>query len=58
MYLVILVIGDSSMHPLVASGEKTKAFLFLTEFMPFKFEYNSNFDNVLVKNLNVVFQPI
>ncbi len=26
--------------------------------MPFKLEYNSNFDNILVKNLNLVFQPI
>ncbi len=37
---------------------EAKGFFFLTEFMPFKFEYNSNFDNILVKNLNVVFQPI
>ncbi len=27
----------SSMHPLVASGEKPKAFFPLTEIMPFKF---------------------
>ncbi len=26
--------------------------------MPFQFEYNSNFDTILVKHLNVVFQPI
>jgi len=26
--------------------------------MPFKSEYNSNFDNILVKNLNLVFQYI
>ncbi len=33
-----------------------KSFFFLIEFMPFKFEYNSNFDNILVKkNVNVVF---
>ncbi len=48
----------SSMRPFVASGEKPKAFFSLTEFMPFKFEYNSNFDHILVKHLNVVFQPI
>ncbi len=37
----------SSMRPLVASGEKPKAFFFfpLTEIMPSKFEYNSNCDN-------------
>ncbi len=29
------------MRPLVASGEKPKAFFPLTEIMPFKFEYNS-----------------
>ncbi len=33
-------------------------YFFLTEFMPFKFKYNSNFYNILVNNLNVVFQPI
>ncbi len=54
MHLVIF----SSMRPLVASGEKPKAFFPLTEFMPFKFEYNSNFDHILVKHSNVVFQPI
>ncbi len=42
----------------MASGEKPKAFFFLAEFMPFIFEYNSNCDNILVKNLNLVFQPI
>ncbi len=26
--------------------------------MPFKLEYNSNFYNILVKHLNVAFQPI
>ncbi len=31
-------------------------FLPLTEFMPFKSEYNSNFDNILVINSNLVFQ--
>ncbi len=36
----------SSMRPLVASGEKPKAFFPITEIMPFKFEYNSNFDNI------------
>ncbi len=35
-----------SVCPLVASGEKTIAFLPLTEIMPFKFKYNSNFDNI------------
>ncbi len=35
-----------SMRPLVASGEKPKAFFPLTEIMPFKFEYNLNFDNI------------
>ncbi len=29
-----------------------------TEMMPFKFEYNSNIDNILIKKLNLVFQPI
>ncbi len=38
--------------------EDKSFFFFLTKFIPFKFEYNSNFDNILVKNLNVVFQPI
>ncbi len=47
-----------SMRPLVASGKKPKAFCFLNEFMPFKFGYNSNSDNIFVKNLNLVFQPI
>ncbi len=32
--------------PLVASGEKSKAFFPLTEIMPFKFEYNLNVDNI------------
>ncbi len=45
------------MRTLVASVEKPKAFFPLTEFMPFKFEYNSNFD-ILVQNSNLVFQPI
>ncbi len=35
-----------SMRPLVASGEKPKTFFPLTEIMPFKFEYNLNFDNI------------
>ncbi len=35
-----------SMRPLVGSGEKPKGFFHLTEIMPFKFEYNSNFDNI------------
>ncbi len=35
--------------PLVASV-KPNAFLFLTEFMPFKLEYYSNFDNILVNS--------
>ncbi len=35
-----------------------KLFFSLTEFMPFKFKYKSNFNNILLKNLNVVFQPI
>ncbi len=38
----------ATMRPLVVSGEKPKAFFFLTEFMPFKFEYYSNFVNILV----------
>ncbi len=25
--------------------------------MPFKFEYNANFDNIFVKKSNLVFQP-
>ncbi len=40
MHLVIFI----SVRPLVALGEKPKCF-FLTEFMPFKFYYNSNFDS-------------
>ncbi len=36
----------SSMRPLVASGEKPKDFFPLTEIMPFKFEYYSNFGNI------------
>ncbi len=35
-----------SMRPLVALGEKPKTFFPLTEIMPFKFAYNSNFDNI------------
>ncbi len=35
-----------------------KIFFFLTEFMPFKLEYNLHFDNILVKNVHLVFQPI
>ncbi len=45
------------MRPIVASGEKPKAFFPLTEIMPFKFEYNLNIDNILVQNKNLVFQP-
>ncbi len=45
------------MRPIVASGEKPKAFFPLTEIMPFKFEYNSNIDNILVQNKIFVFQP-
>ncbi len=40
-------------RPLVASG----AFFPVTEIMLFKFEYNLIFDNILVQNLNLVFQP-
>ncbi len=47
-----------SMRPLLASVEKPKSFFLLTEMMPFKFEYNSNIDNILVQNSNLVFQPI
>ncbi len=47
-----------SIHPLLASGEKPKAFFSLTEFMPFKFVYNSNFDHIWVKKSNLVVQPI
>ncbi len=35
------------MRTLVASEEKPKAFFLLTEFMPFKFEYNSNLYHIL-----------
>ncbi len=35
-----------SMRPLVASGEKRKACFALTEIMPFKLKYNSNFDHI------------
>ncbi len=35
-----------SMCPLVASGEKPKAFISLTEIMPFKCEDDLNFDNI------------
>ncbi len=37
---------------------EAKSFFFFTEFMPFKVEYNSHFDNNLVFNSNVVFQLI
>ncbi len=37
---------------------EAKSFFFLIELMPFKLKYNSNFDNILVKNSNLVFQPI
>ncbi len=37
---------------------ESNRFFFLTKFMLFKLEYNSNSDNILVKNSNVVFQPI
>ncbi len=36
-----------SIRPLVAAGEKPKLLFFLTEFMSFKLEYNSNLDNIL-----------
>ncbi len=39
------------------ASEKPKALFFLTELMPFKLKYNSKFDNILVQNLNWVFQP-
>ncbi len=42
------------MRPLVASGEKPKAFFPLTEIMPFKFEYNLNIENILVQNLTAL----
>ncbi len=34
------------------------SFFFPNWIYAFKFEYNFNFDNILVKNLNVFFQPI
>ncbi len=45
---------------LEAPQERSQKLLFflLTEFMPFKFKCNSNIDNILVKNSNLVFQPI
>ncbi len=45
----------SSMRPLVASGEKPKVFFSQTEYMPFKCEYNSNFDHILVKKIEFRF---
>ncbi len=39
----------------MASGGKPKAYFFLTEFMPFKSEYNSNFDTIFVKNIYLSF---
>ncbi len=45
----------SSMCPLVTSGEKPKAFFSLPEFMPFKFKYNSDVDNILVKKIEFSF---
>ncbi len=45
----------SSMCPLVTSGEKPNAFFSLTEFMPFKFKYNSDFDKILVKKIEFSF---
>ncbi len=38
--------------------EAKSFFFFLTEFMPFKFECNLNFDNIFVKILNFVFHSI
>ncbi len=35
--------------------EDKNYFFLLTEFMPFKFEYNSNFDNILVKKFKFSF---
>ncbi len=46
------------MRPLLASGEKPKAFFPLTEIMPFKFEYNSTIYNILVQNSNSIFSQI
>ncbi len=43
------------MRALVASEEKPKAFF---PNRIYAFEYNLNFDNIFVKNSNVVFQPI
>ncbi len=37
---------------------EAKSFFFLTEFKPFKFEYNSNFDHILEEKKYIVFQPI
>ncbi len=50
--------GNILLEVLSCGLREGKSFFFLTEFMPFKFEYNSNFDNILVKKFNVVFQPI
>ncbi len=44
--------------PCCGLRREAKIFFFLTEFLPFKFEYNSHFDNILVKKLNLVFQPM
>ncbi len=48
------------MRPLVASGEKPNVFFSLLDvcLLNSNYEYNLNFDNILVKNSNLVFQPI
>ncbi len=46
------------MRPLVASGEKPKAFSPLTEIMPFKFEYNSNINNISSTKFEFSFSAI
>ncbi len=55
---VHLVLKCTRCPPLVASEILWPKAFFLTEFMPFKLNYNSIFLIILVKNSNLVFQPI
>ncbi len=57
-YTFLLIFPSPTLKKRAFGNILLKASFFLTEFIPFKFEYNSNFDNIFVKNLNVVFQPI
>ncbi len=41
--------------PSCGRRREAKIFFILTEFKPFKFEYNSNFDNILVKKIECSF---